>query len=205
MGAPQGVRVVIADDHPSVRAGIRAMLSSEIRISVVAEAENGAEAIRFVQEHTPDVLLLDMEMPVMNGIEVARQLRSDDVSTRVLALSAYEDPVYVQALLASGASGYITKDKPAALVCEAVLAVARGEGRWFVQPLAAASSPLSDREDAVLKLLARGLSNQGIAEMMHLSEHTVRNHLSSIYSKLGLASSREAVAWAWETGMVRAA
>lgn len=205
MSAPQTVRIVVADDHPAVRAGIRAMLSGEPRISVVAEAQDGAEAVRRVRQHAPDVLLLDMEMPVMGGVDVSRLLRDEGVSTRVLALSAYDDPGYVQALLANGAAGYITKDKPAALVCEAVLAVARGEGRWFVQPRAAPASPLSVREDAVLKLLARGLSNQGIAEMMHLSEHTVRNHLSSIYAKLGFASSREAVAWAWETGLVRAA
>lgn len=181
------------------------MLSSEPRISVVAEAADGAEAVQRVRQFVPDVLLLDMEMPVMNGVDVALQLIREGVATRVLALSAYDDPGYVQALLATGAAGYITKDKPAALVCEAVLAVAGGEGRWFVQPRAAPLSSLSVREDAVLKLLARGLSNQGIADMMHLSEHTVRNHLSSIYSKLGLASSREAVAWAWETGLVRAA
>lgn len=198
-----GIRVIVADDHPAMRTGIRTLLEADERISVVAEAADGAEALALTRRFEPHVLLLDMEMPRLSGIDVARTIHAEELPTRVLALSAFDDPAYVRDLLQNGASGYMTKDKAAPFIVEAVVAVSRGEGRWFVQPQTEEESPLSDREMGVLKLLARGLSNADIADTLHLSEHTVRNHLTSVYAKLGLASSREAVAWAWEHGHVQ--
>ena len=206
---PAPYRVVIADDHPAMRAGVRALLDAEEQLSVVAEARTGAEALRYAQELRPHVLVLDMEMPEMTGVEVARALRDQALPTRVLAYSSYADPAYVRGLLQSGASGYVTKDQDGRLVVEAVLAVARGQQRWFVPPAVdepadpVAEAGLTDREEAVLKLLARGLPNAAIADALHLSDKSIRNHLSHVYSKLGVDGAREAVAWAWEHELVR--
>ena len=202
-------RVVIADDHPAMRAGVRALLDAETQLSVVAEARTGAEALRYTQELLPHVLVLDMEMPEMTGVDVARAVREQALPTRILAYSSYADPAYVRGLLQSGASGYVTKDQAGTLVVEAVLAVARGQQRWFVPPSPdeppdpVAEAKLTDREEAVLKLLARGLPNAAIADALHLSAKSIRNHLSHIYAKLGVEGAREAVAWAWENELVR--
>ena len=202
-------RIVIADDHPAMRAGVRALLDAEAHLSVVAEARTGAEALRYTQELRPHVLVLDMEMPEMTGVDVARAVREQALPTRILAYSSYADPAYVRGLLQSGASGYVTKDQAGTLVVEAVLAVARGQQRWFVPPALdeppnpVTEARLTDREEAVLKLLARGLPNAAIADALHLSDKSIRNHLSHVYRKLGVEGAREAVAWAWENELVR--
>jgi DNA-binding NarL/FixJ family response regulator len=207
--APRPFRVVIADDHPAMRAGVRALIDGDSRLSVVAEARTGAEALRLAQEMRPHVLVLDMEMPEMTGVEVARAVREQALPTRILAYSSYADPAYVRGLLQSGASGYVTKDQDGPLVVEAVLAVARGQQRWFVPPAPdepadpVAEVGLTAREESVLKLLARGLPNADIADALHLSEKSIRNHLSHVYGKLKVEGAREAVAWAWENGLVR--
>ena len=198
------VRVILADDHPALRAGVRAVLTAGGRIDVVAEAAGGEEALRLVRQFTPDVVLLDVEMPDLDGVEVAERLRAEGSVTRVLAFSAYDDRAYVARMLQAGAAGYITKDKPLALVAEAVEAVARGEGRWFVSvtPPEPPDVPVSERELEVLRLMAKGSGNQAIADALGLSVNTVRNHVSAVYEKLEVSSWREAVAWAWERGLV---
>lgn len=203
MSAPP-VRVVIADDHPALRAGVRAVLEQTGRIDVVGEAAGGEEALRLVRALGPNVVLLDMEMPDLDGVAVAERLRAERSPTRVLAFSAHDDRAYVAAMLQAGAAGYVTKDKPLALVAEAVEAVARGEGRWFVSvsPPDQPDLPVSDRELEVLRLMARGLGNREIADALGISPNTVRNHVSSVYDKLDVGSWREAVAWAWERGLV---
>jgi DNA-binding NarL/FixJ family response regulator len=198
------VRVVIADDHPVVRSGICDMLTAADGITVVGEAEDGAEALRLTREEHPDVLLLDVEMPERSGVEVARELQTESNPTRLLALSSYDDQEYVQGLLKNGASGYLTKENAPELIIEAVRAVARGEVRWFVQP--SPSSPtapdLTSREKEILQVMARGLSNDEIAEELHLAESTIRKHATNIYRKLGVDSAREAIAWAWQNGIM---
>ena len=204
----QDVRIVIADDHPVVRSGIRDMLERADGLDVVAEAENGEEAIRLVNEHHPDVLLLDVEMPGRSGVEVARQLQGRAGPVRVLALSSYDDQEYVAGLLESGASGYLTKEQAPLLIAEAVRAVARGEVRWFVRPdqeaatAAAAAEDLTGREQDILRFMAEGASNDEIARALHISENTVRSHTTNIYRKLGVASGRQAIAWAWKSGLM---
>lgn len=199
---PTPIRVLIADDHPVWRRGVRTLFDAEPDIDVVAEAADGEEALRYIRAGGLDVAVLDMEMPRLSGVEVARTVRDEALPVRVLALSSYDDASYVSGLLQNGASGYLTKDKPAVLIVEAVRAVARGEGRWFVQPTSREdpAANLSDREREVLGLLAQGKANGEIADALFISENTVRNHLANAYAKIGVATAREAVAWAWRNG-----
>ncbi len=159
-----------------------------------------------VRRLEPDVLLLDMNMPERSGPEVAAALAEEASPTKILALSAYNDSATIHGLLDAGAAGYITKDQHPTAVREAVLAVWRGEGRWFV-PIPRKPemlSPLTGREHEVLVLMARGFDNGTIGDRLRIAENTVRNHLAAVYSKLGVGSAREAVAWAWENGIVKA-
>ena len=198
------VTVVVADDHPALRAGIASMLSATGTIDVVGEASGGREALRLVRAREPNVLVLDMDMPDLSGVEVAQELAAAEHPTRVLAFSAHDDYSYVTRLLQAGAAGYITKDKPMPLLIEAVEAVARGERRWFVSVRPPTTeSPLTDRELEVVRAMALGRSNDEIAEALDISPFTVRNYTSTIYAKLDVTSWREAVAWAWQTGVAR--
>ncbi len=201
------VTVVVADDHPAFRSGIKDALEKGGQVEVIGEASDGTEALKLVRRLRPDVLLLDMNMPETSGPEVAAELQDDPEAPRILALSAYNDSAYIHGLLDAGAAGYITKDQHPTAVREAVLAVHRGEGRWFV-PIPRKPemlSPLTGREHEVLVLMARGLDNGSIGERLRIAENTVRNHLAAVYSKLDVSSAREAVAWAWENGLAKAA
>lgn len=211
---PDMIRVLLADDHPVVRGGIRNMLEQADDISVVGEAESGAQALELVEELSPDVLLLDMEMPEVPGLEVARKLSEQEASVRIIALSAYDDDEYIFGLLDMGASGYLTKDEAPYIIVEAVRGVAHGEEGWISRRIAdkmvrrrrrsleRQSAELSPRELEVLQHVGRGETNPEIAEKLFISEGTVKNHVSHIYEKLGIRTRAEAVAWAWEHGMM---
>ena len=203
------VRVLLVDDHPAIRAGIRTFLDADPRLHVVAEAKNGEEAMSYARSLLPDVILLDMEMPALNGVEVCRLIKSERLPSRVLGYSSHADATYVRGVLKNGAHGYVTKDVAGLLVVEAILAVSQGEERWFVpphkgvDPSADEEVGLTKRESDVLKLLARGRSNSQIGSLLKLSEHSVKNLLTKVYQKIGVSGAREAVAWAWENGVVK--
>ena len=209
------IRVVLADDHPVVRGGVKNMLVENDDIDVVGEASDGAQALKMVRDLQPDVLLLDMEMPIKPGIEVARDLAQEQHPTRILALSAYDDDEYIFGLLDAGAAGYLTKDEAPLIIVEAVRGVAQGEDDWISRRVADKmvrrrrthlernSADLSGREWEVLKLVGKGLTNPEIGDLLFISEGTVKNHVSHIYENLGFRTRAEAVAWAWEHGLMK--
>jgi DNA-binding NarL/FixJ family response regulator len=197
------IRVVLADDHPVARAGIRKYLEKEPDIKVVGEAAGGDEAIRLVNELSPNVLLLDMEMPGMRGTEVARKLQEEKSPVRILALSTYDNRQYIMGLLSNGASGYLIKEEVPETIIDAVRGVARGEQGWVSRKVAAKmstwmqsdstdSSDLSDREVEVLRLIVAGKTNQEIGLELGISPRTVEKHVDSVYTKLGVSSRVEA-------------
>jgi DNA-binding NarL/FixJ family response regulator len=196
------IRVVMADDHPVAREGLRNLLEKAVDIKVVGEANNGAEVLRLIEKLAPDVLLLDMEMPGMTGIEVARQLQAANTSVHILALSAYDDKEYIQGLLANGAAGYLTKEEAPQTIVEAVRGVARGERGWVSRQVAAkmatwtqedlTKTNLTAREMEVLKLVVEGKTNQEIGLALGISEKTVEKHLDGIFTRLNVSSRVEA-------------
>lgn len=211
------IRVALADDHPSLRAGIRARLEREKDIEVVGEAGTGEDALLMAEKLKPHVLLLDMEMPDLSGVEVAKRLKSSGAPVRILALSAHDNEEYILKLLDSGAAGYLTKHEPLETIVAAVRGVARGEDGWLSRDVAAAlmharrsrrdlqEDPLrvlSEREREVLYHIAKGESNQQIGDLLFISESTVKKHVNNIYFKLEVSSRAEAVAWAWKHGVV---
>lgn len=212
MTAPGPIRVALADDHALFRAGVHMLLDGAEGIEVVGEAATGRAALDLVRERKPDVLLLDMEMPDMTGVEVARRLQATGAAVRILVLSAYDDEEYVSGLLDNGAAGYLTKEEVPERLVAAVRGVARGETGWMSPGVAARmfrrraadeeAASLSAREREVLRLIARGLDNAAIAGHLFISESTVKNHVTNIYGKLDVRSRAEAVAWAWRHGLM---
>lgn len=207
------IRVLLADDHPIVRRGIRSLLQTAPDIEVVAEAKSGQEALNLVSEMAPDVLLLDMEMPGLSGVDVAKQLKAARSGVRVLALSAYDDGQYVRNLLANGAAGYITKEEAPEMIIEAVRGVARGEEGWLSRRAMArmtawtrdselVGNELSSRELEVLRLVVAGKTNQEIGHILQISEKTVEKHVGAIFNKLDVSSRVEAAVQAVQRGLV---
>jgi len=210
------IRIVIADDHAVVRQGTRSLLEREADLEVVGEAGDGEEAVKLIDQLRPDVALIDIAMPKLNGIEVTRQVKPRCPSTAVLILTAYDDDEYVFALLEAGAAGYLLKDVDSREVVKAVRAVHAGESvlhpviaRKVISRLISPASKvvaekpaveLSQREVEVLKLAARGISNADIASELFISARTVQGHLSSIFNKLGVSSRTEAVFQAVKKG-----
>ncbi len=206
------IRVVIADDHPVMRDGIRNLLDKAIDIEVAGEAGDGVEALRLVEELDPDVLLLDMELPGLKGVEVAQRLQAAGATVRILALSAYDDQEYIRGLLASGAAGYLLKEEIPETIVEAIRGVARGERGWVSRQVAAqmatwtqqetGSTALTRREMDVLRLVVEGKTNQEIALALGISDKTVEKHLEGVFAKLGVASRVEAAVHAVREGLV---
>ena len=214
---PPTIRVLLADDHAIVRKGIRDFLQEDPDIAVVAEAVDGEEAARLAGEHAPDVAVLDIQMPRMNGIEATAAIKAQFPRVRVLILTAYDEDPYIFALLRAGADGYVLKNADAEDIVRAVKAVATGgkvldpaiAGKVMAQmttgkPAAAGDQvePLSDRELDVLRLAAQGLTNKAIGHTLQISDRTVQGHLANIYGKLGVASRTEAVTTALRLGWI---
>ena len=216
------IRVLIADDQAMVRAGFGALLAAQPDIDVVADAADGAQAVAAVAAHRPDVVLMDVRMPVMDGLEAVRHILAGAPELpRVLMLTTFDLDDYVYAALRAGASGFLLKDAPAAELVHAVRVVAAGEAllapsvtrrliadfaarRPADQPTPARITALTPRELEVLRLIARGLSNQEIAAELVLAEQTVKTHVSRILAKTGLRDRAQAVVLAYESGLVTA-
>jgi two-component system, NarL family, response regulator LiaR len=200
-------RVVIADDHALVREGTRRLLAQDPDIEVIGEAADGLRAVELVDELHPDVLIVDVAMPELNGVEVTRRVKASRPEVAVLALTVHDEAPYVVALLEAGAAGYLLKDVEAKELIAAVHTVHRGGSILhaavtravldrFVQgepPADDQAHPLTGREMEVLRLAARGFSNKQIAGALELSPRTVQTHLANLFGKLGVTSRTEAV------------
>ncbi len=210
------IRIVLADDHAVVRQGIRDFLEDESDMQVVAEASDGAAAKSLIQEHQPDVAILDVRMPHASGIDVAAWVQQEGLPVRVLILTSYDDEPYVVAAVQAGASGYLLKDAQAAQIVAAVRSVATGQmamGREAAYKLmthlntssAAAElvEALTERELEVLGMVASGATNRGIGRTLHISERTVQGHIANIFGKLQVASRTEAVTKALQLGLIK--
>ena len=205
------VTVVVAEDHAVVREGTRQMLENDDLITVVGEAVDGPSAVSACLQLAPDVLLLDMNLPAMNGIEVTKRVLGQPHAPRVLILSAYDDTDYVTAALAAGAGGYLLKTAGSQEVVAAILAVSRGD--IVLHPAVARralqrqtegepESALSKREIEVLRLAAKGARTKEIASALSVSTRTIESHFTSIYNKLGVTGRTEAVLYAAAHGWV---
>ncbi|WP_218778557.1 response regulator [Microbacterium esteraromaticum] len=200
------IRLVIADDQALVRGALAALLELEDDLEIVGTAADGAQAVRVVRETSPDVCLMDIQMPDVDGIEATRMLREASSATRILIVTTFARPGYLRAALDAGASGFIVKDTPAEKLAEAVRRVHSGL-RVLDHALAEASlfegaNPLSEREQQVLRLAADGRSAGAIAAEVFLSAGTVRNHLSSAIGKTGAANRAQAVRFAQDKGWI---
>jgi DNA-binding NarL/FixJ family response regulator len=212
--------VVIADDQALVRVGLRKILEADGEVQVIAEAENGNEAVALAARHRPDLVLMDIRMPVLDGIEATRRIASAQPSTRVVILTTFGLDSYVYEALQAGASGFMLKDAPPEEIAAAVKVVAGGDAllapavtRSVVEefarraPVAAPPEPpalaeLTPREREVLDLLTRGCSNPEICERLMISEATAKTHVARILQKLGLRDRVQAVIYAYESGLV---
>ncbi|HZP56916.1 MAG TPA: response regulator transcription factor [Dehalococcoidia bacterium] len=209
-------RLIIVDDHEVVRMGLRAALEVEPDFTVVAEAANGRDAIDQARAYQPDIVLMDVRMDGMDGIEACREIRSELPATRVLMLTSYAEEETVVAALLAGAAGYVLKNVPRSRLLEALRSVARGESLLdskvtravldqLMQRNAAGEQDdeLTPREREVLVLIAEGATNKAIAAKLVVSENTARNHVSHILAKLGFSRRSEAAAYAVKKGLLK--
>ena len=211
------ISVLLVDDHEVVRRGLRACLEARPDFEIVGEADSGASAVKLAAESVPDVILMDLIMPGIDGVEATRQVKSVSPRTHVIVLTSYHDDEHIFPALQAGASSYILKDVAMDELAESIRRAARGEAT--LNPHVAARlirevqggshsdlnpfTELTDREMGVLKLIANGLRNAAIAEQLFISEPTVKGHVSNILSKLHLADRTQAAVYAWRNGVVR--
>jgi len=211
----KAARVLIVDDQTLFRTGLASLLSEDERVEVVAQAMDGAEAVKQAIKLKPDVVLMDIKMPNMDGIEATRQIVEAAPGTRVLILTTFETDSQVIQALKAGASGYVLKDSSAAAIVSSIVAVMSGErvmagavANRVLDMLTGAATPkefydgLTNREIEILKLLANGMANKQIAYRLKISEKTVRNHVSNTYEKLGIYDRSQAVLYAVKKGLV---
>ena len=211
------ISVLLVDDHAVVRQGVRAFLEAQAEFTVVGEAESGTAAVRLAEEHIPDVVLMDLIMPEMDGVEATRRVKNISPRSQIVVLTSYHEDEHIFPALQAGAISYILKDVKMDELAEAVIRAADGEATLhprvaarIIQELQGARreavypfTELTNREMDVLKLIARGLNNIEIAGELIISEHTVKGHVSNILSKLHLADRTQAAVYAWQMGVVR--
>jgi two-component system NarL family response regulator len=203
MSAP--IRILVAEDHLVARAGVTAIVSMQADMTVVAEAANGQQAVELFRKHRPDVALLDMRMPVMSGVEAAREIRGEFPAARLIALTTYGGDEDIRRALAAGVQAYLTKDVLHDELLKAIRAVHAGQSYLPSNVALAAQMPrpdLSAREVQVLELIVRGLANKQIAYSLNIAEHTVKNHVKNILSKLGVQDRTQAATAAIQRGIV---
>jgi DNA-binding NarL/FixJ family response regulator len=216
------IRLLIADDHAVVRSGTRELLEQQPDLSIVGEASDGEEAVRFTHELQPDVVVMDVRMPKLSGVEATRRIKAECPDVKVLVLTAHDDDEYVFALLQAGANGYLMKTAEIDEVVRAIRTVHAGQstlapavaGKVVAQFTSGKSLPevisnnqnqydgLTERELGILKLVGKGLSNKQIGKEIFISDRTVQAHLSNIFSKLGVSSRTEAVMYAVRKGWI---
>ncbi len=213
----ENIRVLLVDDHSMVRQGIRVFLDVLPDIEVVGEASSGEEALLMVIKLVPDVILMDLVMPGINGVETTHQLKKISPSTQIIVLTSYHNDEYIFPVLRAGALSYVLKDIPARDLADTIRRAARGES--VLHPRVAARvvqelrgvrhtapnlfTELSERELTVLRLIARGQSNAAISKKLVISEQTVKGHVSNILSKLHMTDRTQAAVFAWEQGFVQ--
>lgn len=210
------IKIIIADDHPVVREGLIAMLGRQPDFKVVGEAKDGAEAVEMARRLEPDVVLMDLRMPGMDGVEAMRQIRSTNPGIKFIILTTYSDDEYIFSGIEAGARAYLLKDAPREELFKAIRAVHRGES--LIQPVVASKlidrfaelsrraplgEQLTERELEILQLMAKGAANKEISRELSISESTVKTHISNIFQKLGVNDRTEAVTQALKKGIIR--
>jgi DNA-binding NarL/FixJ family response regulator len=203
--------ILIADDHPVVRDGLRGMLESQPDFEVVGEAADGAQAIQLAEELKPEIVLMDLRMPQVDGVTAIREIKSSQAETQILVLTTYDSDADILRAIEAGATGYLLKDSSREELYGAIRATARGDtvlapsvaARLVGQMRAPAEERLSSRELEVLQLVAEGASNKDIASRLHISQATVKSHLIHIFGKLGVSDRTAAVTVALQRGIMR--
>ena len=206
------IRVIVVDDHSVVRQGLRMFLGADPELSVIGEARDGSEAIRLVRELHPEIVLMDLLMPGMDGLTAIPILRREFPDTEIIALTSVLEDTFVVDAVRAGAIGYLLKDTESFELCRAIKAAAAGQVQMSPQVLTRllrevrtpdkGNEPLTDRENDVLRLLAEGFSNKEIAKSLNIGEQTVKTHVSRILDKLGVPSRTQAALYAIRTGLV---
>ena len=201
------IRILLAEDQSMLRGALAALLALEPDFEIVGEAENGADALRLIRKHDPDILISDIEMPELTGLELASRLSRDKVRTRVIIITTFARPGYIQRARSSGVKGYLLKDAPSVDLAAAVRTVANGgsafitdEGDYGANNQALLEDPLTDRDRRILRLVEKGETNKEIAVRLNLSPGTVRNYLNEATSKLGVTNRIMAFRKARENG-----
>jgi two-component system NarL family response regulator len=212
----EAIKILIVDDHPVVREGIGSMLKREPDFKIVGEATNGLEAIEKVRELSPDVVLMDLRMPEMDGVEAISRIKEERPEIKFIILTTYSDDEYIFKGIAAGARAYLLKDAPREELFKAIRAVSRGES--LIQPVVASkvldrlaelskktpsAETLSEREIEVLRLMASGVSNRDIADQLSITQSTVKTHITSIFQKLNVTTRTEAVTTALRKGVIQ--
>jgi DNA-binding NarL/FixJ family response regulator len=210
------IRVLIVDDQPLVRSGLRMIVTTREEFSVVGEATQGLEAVEMVKQLTPDVVIIDIQMPILDGVEATRRITALPNPPKILVLTTFERDDYLHEALRAGASGFLLKNSPPERLLDALAIVASGDSlvdpamtRRLIDAMgtrlpansATALKALTDREEEVLRLIAKGFSNAEIAEALFIGESTVKTHVSSILVKLNLRDRVQAVVFAYEQGV----
>ncbi len=210
------INILIADDHSMVREGLKQLIELEEDIEVIAQAGNGTEAVDKIQQYNPDVVLLDINMPIMNGLEVLKQLNENKIKTKVLILTIHNEIEYLHKAIEIGVQGYVLKDSEADVLIKAIRTINKGES--YIQPNLASLlfkrmnsstedktfgvSKLTKREIEVLKLITEGMLNKEIAHRLCISEKTVKNHVSNIFKKINVSDRTQAAVYAIRNNIV---